>query len=762
MNYKYYILYFMWVSCISMVLADTMEDSSTSNVTSKTFAGLYGTKILDAIVTSATGFDLSLKDEAKNIYIFTKEDLQNKGYQSLEQALQYQPFITFVDSGFGNQLDLRGQGSDATRAVKILVNRVPINLLDTSHGVAPYNNIDIEDIESIEVIPGGGAVVYGNGTRGGVINIVTKKPNKDFYRGILKMTSGERFGLQGGQVALAAGKKVNDNLFVRTDVSASYIPGTRNTSGTLTTNANTQAFSNDNNTNVYASFQTFYQINENQKLDFNINYSHLWTSYPQFRLSLTTGRNGKYEPDITGQYIKTQTDAMQTALNYTAKFSDSLHFDALAFYQFSLLRYTQDSYTGSSSNPTGAFISYGSDGRAGFQNHGGGLNLKIRHEAPKNIFLIGLDNILEYSNRANIENHAPFGIPTVLNYLVNVNNKATKLSNSLFFLDTWKPTKKFELGIGARIEYSNYWTSNNQSFTCNGVACSTYGGAGITQFDFSTHLQRLAYAAELTPNFKYSDTGNVYVKAELGFISPSAYQMINADPNSSINSGSNAYLKRNEANGIAPEQYLTGEIGWKDEFDWSYVSATLFYTHTFNEIFVNNITHGTAYTYSNLGQTQRLGLEILARQSFGETDWLRLTESIAPLYTNVLQTNGVNDSLRGNIVPYVPWLKATLNIEVDIFKKDATFLTLFLNNAYFSQTIALGGSGSETDYNIISLMNEKGYVLTDIGLNYGIKAFKLNVGVRNIFDSWYATYQKGDTYYPGMGRSYYAELRYSF
>ena len=100
MNYKYYIL--CWVSCISMVLADTMEDSSTSNVTSKTFAGLYGTKILDAIVTSATGFDLSLKDEAKNIYIFTKEDLQNKGYQSLEQALQYQPFITFVDSGFGN------------------------------------------------------------------------------------------------------------------------------------------------------------------------------------------------------------------------------------------------------------------------------------------------------------------------------------------------------------------------------------------------------------------------------------------------------------------------------------------------------------------------------------------------------------------------------------------------------------------------------------------------------------------------------------
>ena len=759
MNYKYYIL--CWVSCISMVLADTMEDSSTSNVTSKTFAGLYGTKILDAIVTSATGFDLSLKDEAKNIYIFTKEDLQNKGYQSLEQALQYQPFITFVDSGFGNQLDLRGQGSDATRAVKILVNRVPINLLDTSHGVAPYNNIDIEDIESIEVIPGGGAVVYGNGTRGGVINIVTKKPNKDFYRGILKMTSGERFGLQGGQVALAAGKKVNDNLFVRADVSASYIPGTRNTVGTLATNNGTQAFSNDNNTNVYASFQTFYQINENQKLDFNINYSHLWTSYPRARLSLAQGRTGKYEPD--SDTVRTQTDAMQTALNYTSKFSESLSFDALAFYQFSLLRYTYYRYE--ASGP----LNMDGGGRSGFQNHGGGLNLKVRHETQKNTFIVGLDNVVEYSNRLNYTEHTLTLPVATWPYMSEVTNTATKLSNSIFFLDTWKPIQKFELGIGARIEYSNYWTNNDQIFQsgqCSSMIpniCNSFPSNLNESADFTYHTQRLSYAAELTPNFKYSDTGNVYVKAELGFISPSAYQMINADPNSSANTSNNlTQINYNEANGIAPEQYLTGEIGWKDEFDWSYVSATLFYTHTFNEIFVNNITHGTAYTYSNLGQTQRLGLEILARQSFGETDWLRLTESIAPLYTNVLQTNGVNDSLRGNIVPYVPWLKATLNIEVDIFKKNTTFLTLFLNNAYFSQTIALGGSGTATDYNAIALMNEKGYVLTDIGLNYGIKAFKLNVGVRNIFDSWYATYQKGDTYYPGMGRSYYAELRYSF
>lgn len=291
---------------------------------------------------------------------------------------------------------------------------------------------------------------------------------------------------------------------------------------------------------------------------------------------------------------------------------------------------------------------------------------------------------------------------------------------------------------------------------------------------FNYHTQRFGYALELTPNFKYSDTGNVYAKAELGFISPSAYQMINAYDPTIQGNFAQYILRENTANNIKPEQYITGEIGVKDEILLDSISlfgsATIFYTHTFNEIYVNNITHGVSYTYGNLGETQRAGIELISTQKFFDTSWLRLSESVSALYTNVLKTNINTAHLQDKMVPYVPWLKATINLEVDVFKTDSIFLTLFWNNAYYSQSIdtttnefsALEGGGTTTSQASSHLMNKGGYFLSDVGLLFGISNFKVNLGVRNLFDSWYATYQKYPNYIPALGRSYYAELRYSF
>lgn len=748
------------------------------------------TKLLNAIVTSSTGFDLPLRDETKNILLIDKETLQNKGFINLEQSLQYSPFIAFSNNGFGNNIDLRGQGADANRAVKILVNRVPISLLDTSHGVPPYNNIDIEDIERIEVIPGGGAVVYGNGTRGGVVNIVTKTTSKDFNRLVLKAMSGEVWGLQGGSVGIAIGRKLSDSLFIRGDVSAGYFPGVRNGGGVATDKSDIKAFSNDNMTNIYAALQAIYNPLENHKFDFNINYSHVWYNYPLSYLSYTSSvRNGssvttvekssdtlKSERNTPDEYtIKTQNDSLQTSLDYTTKLSENLDFDALAFYQFSLVRYTEYEYCLSTKatvahNCPAGIMNMGSP--SGFQNHGVGLNLKVKHTTQKNTLIIGLDNILESSKRINyIDHYFPMRHgnmtketkPQITHYTSDTTNTAMKLSNSLYAFNSFDFTNALSLSGGARLEYSNYWTSNIQNYwqrTRNNGSSSTITES--TQvLDFRYHTQRLGYAAEITPNYKYSDTGNTYTKLELGFISPSAFQMINADPNSDANKAKSGMLNRNEPNGIKPEQYITAEIGVKDEFDWSYIAITLFYTHTFNEIFVNNITHGTAYTYSNLGQTQRLGLELTAQQSFFDTSWLRLNESVSLLYTNVLQANIEDAHLKGNMVPYVPWLKATLNIESDILRTNLLNLTMFLNNTYISQSIDSVSSTSSTAGSS-HIMNKGGYFLNDLGIMLSIKEIKINMGIRNILDSWYVTYQKYPLYSPGLGRSYYVEFRYNF
>lgn len=122
----------------------------------------------------------------ENAIFIDKEDLANKGYADLEQALSHQASITLTPSANGQrQIDIRGQGLDAIKSVKTYINGVPININDTGYGASrngfslnganPFNLIDINDIESIEVLAGGGSVLYGSGARGGVVNIITKK-----------------------------------------------------------------------------------------------------------------------------------------------------------------------------------------------------------------------------------------------------------------------------------------------------------------------------------------------------------------------------------------------------------------------------------------------------------------------------------------------------------------------------------------------------------------------------------------------------------
>lgn len=199
-NSFYYIS--LILCCNGIMFADTMATAKKDSTGEK-----VGTAVLEKVVTSATGFNLPLRDEAKNIIIINKEDLQNKGYTNLEQALEKQPTISFTQGPQGTkEIDIRGQGQDAARAVKVLINRVPINLHDpgnpghNANSATPFNQISVDDIESIEIIPGGGAVVYGSGTRGGVVNIVTKKPSKDYARFNLRGNSFDVWNTLGGAI----------------------------------------------------------------------------------------------------------------------------------------------------------------------------------------------------------------------------------------------------------------------------------------------------------------------------------------------------------------------------------------------------------------------------------------------------------------------------------------------------------------------------------------------------------------------------------
>ncbi|WP_104721744.1 hypothetical protein [Helicobacter mesocricetorum] len=51
--------------------------------------------------------------------------------------------VGLINVGLGNNLDIRGQGNKANTSVQVLVNGIPLNMLDSSHGVTPLNTMDV-------------------------------------------------------------------------------------------------------------------------------------------------------------------------------------------------------------------------------------------------------------------------------------------------------------------------------------------------------------------------------------------------------------------------------------------------------------------------------------------------------------------------------------------------------------------------------------------------------------------------------------------
>ena len=128
---------------------------------------------LNETVISTENFETSVLDTAKNITIVTQEEIQAKGANTVAEALKGVPglIITSMEGG-EPAFDLRGYGATASQNTLVLIDGIPLNNIQ---GSGYYTSqIPVNMIDKIEIIPSGGAVMYGEGAAGGIINIITK------------------------------------------------------------------------------------------------------------------------------------------------------------------------------------------------------------------------------------------------------------------------------------------------------------------------------------------------------------------------------------------------------------------------------------------------------------------------------------------------------------------------------------------------------------------------------------------------------------
>ena len=163
-----------------------------------------------AVIVTAPGADGTVRTTPHGVSVFTADDIRRSAATSVADVLSRAAGLN-LHSYFGNdkstRIDMRGMGDTASSNVLIMVDGVRLNELDLSG--ADLSTIALSQIERIEVVRGGGSVVYGDGAVAGVVNIITKRSQPEHGKLSLELGRGSygmddtRIHASGGSGALA-------------------------------------------------------------------------------------------------------------------------------------------------------------------------------------------------------------------------------------------------------------------------------------------------------------------------------------------------------------------------------------------------------------------------------------------------------------------------------------------------------------------------------------------------------------------------------
>ena len=693
-------------------------------------------------IYSETGFKNSLRSSTTSPFILKSQDIEGKGYTSVSEVLDSIPGVN-IKEGAHPAIDLRGQGFQKAKAtVQLLVDGIPANMLDTSHQNVPIDVVNIDEIERIEVIPGGGAVLYGSGTSGGVINIITKKyKNKNIRGGIEYQISSFR----------------NNKFDVSTGTSVGNFDFDVNYSKNRKYGYRDYDFTNSD----YFSGRINYNINKTDNIAFKYSGYRSKYTYPA---SLTeTQMNKDRRQSGLGSNDKNDNNKIKKdefSLTYNSKITNNNDLNVVAFYQKTEIPSESISdgtgmYKGvlagqvaglssalrNPSLPASARLAMTnrlnalmtqlrSPSRVDFSSHSNFEDRKISIKAKDKYtydnsgsnIIIGLgytdDNMIRASKMELVGKMK----------LVDTHMDLTKKTFESFALNTYK-VNNFEFIQGLRYEKSKF------------------DGSRRNLDDVSTVKRDMNnWAGTLAVNHLYSDTGNVYLKYERAFTSPSPSQLSDKVRTSS---GAFDYVTNN----LKSEKTNQFEVGWNDYLLGSLLSADIYYSETKDEIatiFDGGRAHPTnGFKTTNLGKTRRYGFDLSAEQKLEN---FTFKESYSFVKTKILKDNDKN--IEGKEIAEVPNHKLLLSVDYNISSKFTV--------------------GAEYEYKATAFVDnankygkDKAKSVFNLRANYQVNdSLDIYAGVDNVFGAKYynsVTLSSGDRLYdPAPRTTYYTGFKYKF
>lgn len=241
------------------------------------------------VVVTASRTEQLVKEAPAAVEVITREDLDKMGAENLAQALQLAIGIDVSENGMvGNSVAIRGAKSNQTL---IMVDGMRIRTENTDQTANNYElqRVNMADVERIEIVRGATSSLYGADAMGGVINIITKTPDKASQSVFADYTTKQAdvgFRVATGQL----GKWASSFSYKRSDVHHLDINGSGTQYGTKD----------------YFNVKTKYKIDDKKSLSFFLDYMNEdlyldsdFTSYDHDRTKFGLSYDGK---DKKGKY----------------------------------------------------------------------------------------------------------------------------------------------------------------------------------------------------------------------------------------------------------------------------------------------------------------------------------------------------------------------------------------------------------------------------------------------------------------------------
>ena len=707
--------------------------------------------------------------EQKNTFVITQERIREKNYKNVEDILRDAPGVVVQNTAFGPRIDMRGSGEKSLSRVKVLVDGVSINPTEETMASLPINAIPVESIKKIEIIPGGGATLYGSGSVGGVVSISTNSNvTKDNFFMDLNYGSydNRNFGFAGGY-------NFNKNLYV--NYGFSYL------------NSEDYREHEEKENKIYLlGFD--YKINAKNRFRFQTRFSDIKQDSSN-QIPVEELKNNRRK---AGLNMDIDTEDRSYTFDYEYRPTQNLTLSTSLYKQeqdrdiktesIDDIKIIASNRRFSHITQEKIFYDVKSEMQAKFEEDKKGLKIKAKYDYnligdnPSET-IVGFDYQTSTNKRNSLvqsetlKNYYDSSIGGFRNLdsadrspIINkVDMKMTKKSEGIYIFNKWSLSNWLDVTLGGRMERTKY-----NGYRENGPNVMPYVTPEKKRIDTDEKLTN--YAEELGFLFKYNDTGRIYTRYERGFVTPFGNQLTDKVHDTELKNKQAGIIippsvnvaSKYVANNLKSEKTDTFEIGFRDYILGSSISTSFFLTDTTDEITLisSGVTNPAVnrWKYRNIGKTRRLGIEFEAEQNIGK---FRFNQSLTLVRTKVLIANDEARIAKGDQVPMVPRLKATLGVKYNFTDR----LSGYLNYVYLAkqESRELRENSDISKDDVVVKHTIGGHGTLEAGLSYKPDNYSdIKIGAKNILSNKYNLRETSLEALPAPERNYYLQLNVRF